>query len=376
MVLREDSGLSEVANTRRSPLHEAHEAAGGRLVDFAGWRLPVQYSGVIDEHLAVRRRAGLFDVSHMGEARIRGAGALPFLQWVTCNDVARLVPGKAHYNGLMTPQGGFVDDLLIYMLDRDDYLLVLNAANTAKDLDWLSGQAGDFEVQVSDESDDWAQLSLQGPRAAAILQGLAGTGTVELAYYHFVRCEVAGIEGIVSRTGYTGEDGFELYLPPQGALEAWNRILDAGRGQGLLPVGLGARDTLRLEARMTLYGNDIDESTTPLEAGLGWIVKPKKGDFLGRERLVQQKQEGLQRKLVGFEMRGRAIARHGYRALIDGEEAGRVTSGSFAPFLEKSIGLVYLPTDRAGIGAEFDVEIRRRVEGARIVATPFYKRER
>lgn len=368
--------LTEAVRARHTPLYAAHEAAGARLVDFAGWRLPVQYRGVIDEHNAVRRHAGLFDVSHMGESRVRGGQALEFLQHVSCNDVSRLVPGRAQYTGLLTPGGGFVDDLLIYMLEPRDYLLVLNAANTVKDLRWLAERAPDFDVTVADESDDWAQLSLQGPESPAILAELAGEAPGRLGYYRFARCEVAGVPAIVSRTGYTGEDGFELYLAPQGAEQVWEALLRAGAGRGLLPVGLGARDTLRLEARMALYGNDIDETTTPLEAGLGWIVKLGKGDFIGREPLARQKTQGVRRRLVGFEMCGRAIARHGYRALIDGGEAGRVTSGSFAPALGKSIGLVYLPTEAAADGTEFEIEIRRRTERARVVPTPFYRRDR
>ena len=360
----------------RTPLHEAHLAAGARLVDFAGWQMPVQYSGVIDEHMAVRTRAGLFDVSHMGQASVSGAEALEFLQRVTCNNVAKLKPGRCHYNALTTPQGTFVDDLLIYMLGEQEYLLVLNAANTAKDLVWLGRHQSEFDVSLSDVSGDWALLALQGPRSLEILQPLAEADPGGLRYYRFARTEVRGVPCIVSRTGYTGEDGFEIYAPPDAADGLWRALLDSGRDHGLAPAGLGARDTLRLEAKMTLYGNDIDDTTTVLEADLGWIVRLDKGEFIGRDVLLRQMEHGADRKLVGFETRGRAVARHGYPALSGGVQVGRVTSGTFAPYLKKNIGLAYLPLALGGIGTEFEVEIRGRREGAVVVETPFYKRPR
>lgn len=368
--------MSAQSTARRTPLYEAHVQAGGRLVDFAGWELPVQYAGLIEEHRAVRNAAGLFDVSHMGEARITGAQALDFLQRVTCNNVARLKPGRAHYTALLTPEGCFVDDLLVYKIAEDDYLLVLNAANTAKDLEWLRRHADDFDARVEDQCDRWAQLALQGPRALSILHRMSEDDFGELPYYGFRFASLGGGNCLVSRTGYTGEDGFEIYCPPDVAVPLWNGLLEAGRDDGLQPTGLGARDTLRLEARMALYGNDIDDTTTALEADLGWIVKFKKGDFVGRDALLRQREAGLERKLVGFEMRGRAIARHGYAAQKDGATVGRVTSGSFAPSLDRRIGLAYLPIDLTSEGTEFEVDVRGRAEPAVVVPTPFYRRDR
>jgi aminomethyltransferase len=361
---------------RRTPLHAAHMAAGARMVEFAGWHMPVQYTGVMDEHVAVRTRAGLFDVSHMGEVLVKGPGALAFLQHATCNDVSRLVPGRIHYNGLMTPNGAFVDDLLIYKIGDDDYFVVVNAANTAKDFAWMRDRAKGFDTEVTDASADWAQIALQGPRALEILKPLTPADLAAMKYYSFVRADVLGVPCVVSRTGYTGEDGFEIYSPPQAAEKIWYALLGQGAPHGLVPIGLGARDTLRLEAKMALYGNDIDATTTAFEADLGWIVKLEKGPFVGSDVLAKQKEVGVRRKLVGFETEGRAVARHGYPAFLDGKPAGIVTSGSFAPFLKKNIGLVYLPAGSWEPGARFEVEIRGRREPAVVVPTPFYKRPR
>jgi aminomethyltransferase len=361
---------------RKTPLHRAHVAAGARMVEFCGWHMPVQYAGVMDEHVAVRTRAGLFDVSHMGEILVRGREALRYLQSVTCNDVAKLVPGRIHYSGLMTPNGAFVDDLLVYKMADDDYFVVVNAANTAKDFAWMRDHARGFDVEVTDASADWAQIALQGPGAVEILKPLAGTDVAPMKYYSFVRAEVDGAPCIVSRTGYTGEDGFEVYSPPGAAERIWYALLGAGAPHGLVPVGLGARDTLRLEAKMALYGNDIDDTTTALEADLGWIVKLEKGPFVGSDVLVRQNGEGIGRKLVGFETEGRAVARHGYPAFVSGRRVGAVTSGSFAPYLKKNIGLVYLPAGSWEPGTRFEVEIRGRREPAVVVPTPFYKRPR
>jgi aminomethyltransferase len=338
------------------------------MVDFAGWHLPVQFAGVIEEHTAVRERVGIFDVSHMGEAAVRGGQALDFLQHVTCNDVARLKPGRAQYTALTTPAGTFVDDLLIYMRAEGDYLLVVNAANTPKDLDWLQTHAASVDVAVEDASARWAQIAVQGPDSSAALQPLVADALAPIKYYRFIETEVAGARCIVSRTGYTGEYGFEVYAPADAAERIWEGLLERAQ-----PVGLGARDTLRLEATLALYGNDIDDSTTVVEAGLGWIVKPAKGAFLGREVLARQLEEGVERKLVGFEMQGRRIARHGYAALHDGAEVGRVTSGTHSPTLGKAIGLAYLPTGLAEPGVEFGVDIRGKSEPAVVVPTPFYK---
>ena len=363
-------------SVKTTPLTDRHRSLGARMVPFAGYEMPVQYAGVIDEHLAVRQRAGLFDVSHMGEARVRGSQALDFLQKLTCNNVAKLKVGRAHYTGLMTPQGCFHDDLLIYRLAEDEFLLVLNAANATKDLSWMRDHLAGFDAELIDESDAWALLALQGPEAVQVLTGLTRADVAATPYYGFTESEVAGRKMIVSRTGYTGEDGFELYLQAGDAAHVWDALLEAGEPAGLQPTGLGARDTLRLEARMALYGNDIDDTTTAYEAGLGWIVKMKKGDFIGRDALLKQREEGLKRTLVGFEMQGRAIARHGYPATSNGEGVGQVTSGSFAPFLERRIGLAYLPLELSEVGTTFDVDIRGRHQPAEVVETPFYSRKK
>ncbi len=359
---------------RHTPFHEAHVNAGAKMVSFAGWHLPVQFSGLIKEHLAVRTRAGLFDVSHMGQAAVRGPQSLDFLQRVTCNDVGRLSPGRVQYNALTKQEGTFVDDLLVYRLAEDGFLLVINAANTAKDLNWLRSHAEEFDVEVEDESDRWAQLAIQGPNAAEALQPVVPRSLREIGYYRFIHVDVDSVPCVVSRTGYTGERGFEIYAPAREAARLWEVLLDTGAAHGLVPVGLGARDTLRLEAKLALYGNDIDETTTVVEADLGWIVKPQKGKFLGRDVLTRQLEEGVSRKLVGFEMLGRRIARHGNPVCVDGRTVDRVTSGSYSPTLKKNIGLAYLPTALCEPRTEFQVEIRGRTEPAVVVPTPFYKR--
>lgn len=359
---------------KRTPLFEACAARGGKMIDFGGWELPVQFSGIIEEHTAVRERAGLFDVSHMGEITVKGTDALALLQKSTCNDVAKLTDGRIHYTGLLYPTGGFVDDILIYREADDSYFVVVNAANADKDFDWLVEQAKGMDVAVVNESAAWAQMALQGPRAEGILQTLTELNLSEIKYYRFARGKVDGIPAIVSRTGYTGEDGFEVYTAPDAAPGIYDRILDAGRDYGVVPVGLGARDTLRLEAKMALYGNDIDADHTPLQADLGWIVKLEKGDFNGREVLLKEKESGVPRILVGFEMVDRGIARHDYPIVEGGEEIGVVTSGTHSPSLKKALGLAYLPPKNAAVGTEFSILIRGRETKARVVPTPFYKR--
>jgi len=346
------------------------------MVEFAGWDMPVQYTGVIDEHMAVRTRAGLFDVSHMGELAVRGPEALAYLQHVTSNDVSRLAPGRIQYSALTTPEGTFVDDLLVHKMGESDYLLVINAGNTPKDVDCLHYHAKGYDVRVEDVSAAWCQIAIQGPRAETILQLVTNAPLAAIKYYGFERAEVAKVACIVARTGYTGEDGFELYGPAEAAETLWHAVLGAGAPHGLVPAGLAARDTLRLEAKMALYGNDIDDTTTVLEADLGWIVKLEKGDFLGRDVLARQKMDGITRKLVGFETEGRAVARHGHLAMQDGVPVGAVTSGTFAPFLKKNIGLAYLPIALTEPGTRFEVEIRGRREPSVVVPTPFYKRVR
>ncbi len=342
------------------------------MVDFGGWEMPVQYRGILEEHRAVRERAGLFDVSHMGEFEFRGRDAQACLQWLTPNDVTRLVDGRCHYSAFLTEAGTFVDDLLVYRRAADSYLVVVNAGNTPKDFQWARAH-GRGEVSLENKSDAYALIAVQGPLSARLLAGVADSDPSDLPYYGFRQMRVLGVSALVSRTGYTGEDGFEIYLPPEAAEPVFRGLLDAGKAEGVEPCGLGARDTLRLEAKMALYGNDIDETVTPWEADLGWIVKMKKGDFLGRAALERQRQEGPPRKLVGFEMIDRGIARHGYPADTPAGH-GLVTSGTHAPTLGKPIGLALLPTAASAVGTEFTVDIRGQGKRARVVETPFYKR--
>ncbi len=362
---------------KRTPLYECHLEAAGRMVPFAGWEMPVQYSGVMEEHKAVRSSVGLFDVSHMGEIEVLGRRALEFIQYVTCNDASKLTAGRAQYTGLMTPRGTFVDDLLVHKIDDEHYLLVVNAANKDKDYAYLCAQVAAFEhVDVTDRSADFAQLAVQGPRALDVLQRLTEVDLASIRYYRFVEGKVGGSAAIVARTGYTGEDGFEVYLAPEAAPGLWRALLDAGAGEGIVPCGLGARDTLRFEASMPLYGNDIDDTTTPLEAGLDWIVKLDKQAFLGREALSRQKAAGIARKLVGFEMRGRGIGRHGYPLWAAGNRTGVVTSGTHSPTFGKALGMGYVPVAYAEPGSEIEVEIRGQRVAAEVVETPFYRRPR
>jgi aminomethyltransferase len=347
------------------------------MVPFGDWEMPVEYGGLISEHLAVREAAGLFDVSHMGEFEIEGEGALAFLQRVTANDVAKLTDGRAQYSALPNPRGCPMDDVILYRRAADRYLMIVNAANIEKDLAWLQSQ-GPSGCEVRDVSDAHALLALQGPESESVLQALTPIDLTQVKFYRFAEGQVNGRDALMARTGYTGEDGFELLVPPDAATPLWKAILEAGADKGLVPAGLGARDTLRLEARMLLYGNDMDETSTLIEAGLGWIVSldEAKGEYNGRTVLAEQKASGAPSKLVGFEVVGRGIARHGYPVFLGEETVGAVTSGSYAPFLRKNIGLCYLPSDRASEGTEFDVEIRGRRVSARVVPTPFYKRTR
>lgn len=360
-----------------TPLHARHQAAGARMTAFGGWDMPVHYSGIAEEHRAVRSAAGLFDVSHMGEVEIAGDDALAAVQRISCNDAGKLAPGRAQYSALTTPEGTVVDDLLVYQLAAGHYLLVINAANIAKDLAWIRRQiqpAGDA-VAVN-ASGRYALIALQGPRAAAILQTLTAVELDGIEYYTFATGEVAGVRATISRTGYTGEDGFELYVPPGQAETVWSALLDVGGASGLRPAGLGARDTLRLEAGLRLYGNDMDETTTLLEAGLGWTIGWDKESFIGREALAAQKQRGLQRKLVGFEMLEPGIARHGHAVHAGADRIGRVTSGTRTPHLEKSVGMAYVPVELAARDTELSIDVRGRRLRARVVRMPFYRRSR
>ena len=359
-----------MAELRRTPLYGEHKSLGARLVDFAGWEMPVQYEGIKAEHNAVRNHAGLFDVSHMGEAVFRGPGAEEAVQRLVTRDISRLEEGQAGYSAVCYESGGTVDDVIVYRRP-DDFLVVVNASNREKDLEHFRSNTQDLDVEVADESDDWALLALQGPEAADLLQNLTGANLPDLRPFRFVEGEVAGAKTLVSRTGYTGEDGFELYVSPDDAPRVWRELLEAGA----TPAGLGARDTLRLEAGMCLYGNELDPETTPLEAGIGFAVHlDKEREFIGQEALRREKEEGLRKKLVGFEVEGRGIARHDYPVRVEeGEIVGHVTSGTLSPTLGKAIGLALVSP---GIEDRFEVVIRERPVDAHTVQLPFYKREK
>ncbi|HEX8844484.1 MAG TPA: glycine cleavage system aminomethyltransferase GcvT [Pyrinomonadaceae bacterium] len=372
--------MSAAPALKQTPLNGAHRRMGGRMVDFGGWDMPVQYpAGTVEEHLRTRTRAGLFDVSHMGEIDVRGPDAIAFINRLTSNDVTKLVDGQAQYSALTTPEGTVIDDLLVYRFGPERLLLVVNASTTEKDWEWVKSHHEGESVELRNVSADYCQLALQGPDALRILQTLTTTPLEEIKYYHFSEGEVDGVPAIISRTGYTGEDGFEVYAAAEKAEQLWDRILDVGKTgtpEGVLPCGLAARNTLRLEAGMSLYGHEINEETTLLEANLGWICKLNKGDFIGREPLARQKEEGVRQRLVGFEMTERGIARDDQEVLINGERVGRVTSGSPAPYLKKNIGMAYVPAEFANEGQQIQVDVRGRAVGAQIVKTPFYKREK
>ena len=363
------------AELRKTPLNARHRASNGRMVPFAGWDMPVEYAGIVTEHMAVRTRAGVFDVSHMGEIEVAGKDALAAVQRISCNDASLLQVGQAQYSGLLTPEGTFLDDMIVYRMAPNHFMLVVNASNVTKDFAWISEQvkvAG--EVAAIDSSSRYALIAIQGPASRDVLQPLTGVDLGEIRPYWFAYGEVANARATISRTGYTGEDGFEIFVPPNMADKVWMALLESGRSADVMPVGLVARDTLRLEASMRLYGNDIDETTTVLEAGLGWTVGWAKEAFIGHEPLREQKANGVARKLVGFEMTERGIARHGHPVVRGGKPVGVVTSGTQTPFLKKSIGMAYVPVDLTVPGSEIDIDIRGRVSKARVVPMPFYKR--
>ncbi len=359
---------------RRTPFHDFHVRAGGRLVDFAGFEMPLQFTGIVKEHRAVRESVGLFDVSHMGEVEIRGPAALDLTQQLITNDAAKLGDGQALYSPMCLPTGGIVLDVLVYRLGAERFLFVVNAANVAKDLAWMAEHARP-DTEVVDRSDEFGQLALQGRHAQSILSTITDIDLDPLAFYHFAEGTVAGVPALVSRTGYTGEDGFEIYMASDDGAPIWEALMEAGEPRGLAPVGLGARDTLRLEMKMALYGNDITEETTPLEAALGWVVKLDKGDFIGREALLAQKERGLTRRLVAFELTDKGVPRHGYPVLIDGEVAGEVTSGAMSPSLGVPIGLAYVPKGYWKSGRTFSVDVRGKAKNAVVVKPPFYHRD-
>lgn len=367
----------DTPSLKRTPLYEQHLALGAKLVEFGGWEMPLQYSSITDEHRAVRTRAGLFDVSHMGEFKIEGPGTLAFLQYLVPNDISRLAIHQALYTQLCLPNGGTIDDLLIYRLADMHYMLVVNAANINKDFAWVEGQAKHFkDVHVFDQSDATALLALQGPVAQTIAQPLTDVDLHSIRYYHFAPGTVAGVNCIISRTGYTGEDGFEFYCAPVDVSKLWTELLNAGKDQGLLPAGLGARDTLRLEAAYCLYGHELDEHTNPLEANLGWTVKLQKGDFIGREVMLQVKEQGPKRKLVGVELVERGVPRGGYPIYENDQRIGSLTSGGPGLTVNKNIGMGYVEAAHAVVGHPIQIDIRGRRTAAQIVALPFYKREK
>jgi aminomethyltransferase len=365
--------MNDATRPRRTPLYDAHLRAGARMVPFAGWEMPVQYEGVIEEHRAVRSAAGLFDVSHMGEFRLTGPGAESFLQRLTPNDVSQLQPGRAHYSALLNERGTYLDDILVYRFGQQDYQLVVNAGNIPTDFAWVAAQPHP-EVDLRDVSDDYALLALQGPLAPAILARITDADLGAMRYYRFAEARVDGRPAIVSRTGYTGEDGFEIFLEPGDGDPVWQALLEAGARDGLRPAGLGARDTLRLEAGMPLYGHEIDDTTTPFEAGLEWVVKLDKGDFIGRRALVEVAAAVPGRRLVGFEVTGRGIARQGCAVKVGSEAVGIVTSGTWSPTFEKALGMAYVPASLAAAGTSLALDVRGKLVEARVVALPFYRR--
>ena len=359
---------------KKTALNGNHRRMGARMVEFAGWEMPVFYTGIIEEHNAVRTKVGLFDVSHMGEIEVRGKDSLPLLQKLTPNDVSQLVPGKIQYSALLYPEGTFVDDLLVYCISETHYLLCVNAINTEKDYHWIADHL-EGEAVAEERTFSYTQLALQGRKAIDVLQPITDIDLSRIRYYQFDWGKVDGVEAIISRTGYTGEDGFEIYIDPADSVQVWEKLLSVGEEEVIVPVGLGARDTLRLEAKMALYGNDIDHTTTSLEADLEWIVKLEKGDFIGREALLKQKAEGIRRKLVGFELKERGIARKGCPVWVGDKMVGKVTSGTFAPYLKKSIGLTYLPVEHSSVESNFQVEVHGKKLLAEVVPTPFYKKD-
>lgn len=359
----------------RTPLFDEHRALGAKMIDFGGWEMPVQYSGILDEHQAIRQRVGLFDVSHMGEIEITGKEALQLVNWVSTNDASRLVDGQAQYSALLYEHGGFVDDILVHRVNEQHYFLCVNASNQDKDYAHIAAQ-NRFQAEVRLSSPDYVQIAVQGPKALALVQSICERDLSGIRYYHFVDDAVAGVPARIARTGYTGEDGFELYVAPSEGPSLWRLLLEKGRDYGVLPCGLGARNTLRLEASMALYGHEIDATILPPEAGLNWIVKPAKGDFVGRDPVVALQQSGVRRKLCGFEMAGRGIGRDGYSVLVDGKAAGWVTSGGPAPALGKNVGHCYLPVESSAEGTPIQVLVRNQPVDAVVVKTPFYKREK
>jgi aminomethyltransferase len=365
--------MTPATELKRTPLFNVHSASKAKMVDFGGWNMPVQYSSILEEHSAVRQAAGIFDVSHMGEIDVRGPEAGELVDYVTTNHAAKLLPGQAHYSALLYEHGGFVDDILVHKVADDHFFLCVNSSNQEKDFEHIA-KRNRFRAQVDFTSDHYAQLAIQGPKALPTLQKLTDTDLAKIKYYWFEDGFVSGTPARIARTGYTGEDGFEIYIAPAEAARIWREILEAGKEVGIRPCGLGARNTLRLEAKMALYGHELTSSINPYEADLGWIVKMEKGDFVGRSALEKARAAGITRKLAGFVMKGRGIGRDGYEISIAGQPAGWVTSGGPSPTLNKNIGLCYLPVDKAVPGVVIEILVRNAPVEAETVPTPFYKR--
>ncbi len=353
-------------------MYSVHKEAGARFIPFAGWEMPVQFSGIIKEHIAVRSSAGLFDLNHMGEIEVIGDGAEDFLQYIITNDLNAIGDGDAQYTVMCNEDGGTVDDLLVYRINRERYMLCVNAVNTEKDYLWMVKNSKG-KVQITDKTADYALLALQGPHSKAALQPSVKGDMDGLKRFGFILEEMNGAEAMISRTGYTGEDGFEIFLPSDKCSALWKELLAAGSEYGIKPVGLGARDTLRLEMGYPLYGNELSQDTDPLEAGLGWVVKMDKGHFMGRDALLSLKEQGTVRRLVGLEMIDRGIARHGHRIFSDGKDVGYITSGTMSPSLKVSIAMGYVSSEMAKEGTVLEVDIRGRLCSARVVKRPFYK---
>lgn len=362
---------------KRTPLFDEYEKYGGKTIDFGGWELPVQFSSIKEEHNAVRNRAGLFDVSHMGEILVTGPDALDFLQNLLSNDISKIAVGQAQYNAMCYEDGGVVDDLLTYKLADNHYLLCVNASNIEKDYDWMMENQNQFDVIIDNQSDAFAQIAIQGPLAEEVLQSLTPTDLSKIKYFRFQEdVEIAGQKALVSRSGYTGEDGFELYGTPSAIKALWGNILEAGKDKGVVPAGLGCRDTLRFEAGLPLYGQELSAKISPLEAGIGFAVKLNKGDFLGRDALVAHKENGLPRKIIGIEMIDKGIPRHGYKVFKDGQEIGEVTTGTQLPSSKRNVGNALIDSQFTTIGTELEIEIRGKHLKVVTVETPFYKRSK
>lgn len=362
----DESKLKETA------LYDVHKSLGAKIIPFAGFLMPVQYKGIIAEHRRVRTTVGIFDVSHMGEFEFRGADAQKFLNWITINNVARLEVGQVQYSAMCYPDGGIVDDLLVYRF-QDRYFMVVNAANLAKDRDWVQEHLLPKGLEFTDISDDTTLLAVQGPYSAHLLKDITSPGITSLEYYHFFEGKVAGVDAMISRTGYTGELGYEIYVDRSHSESLWKALFPAGKPYDVEPIGLGARDTLRLEMKYCLYGNDIDAATNPLEADLGWITKLKKGDFIGRDAILKARESGLNRKLIGYEVLSKVIPRHGYPIYKGDKPVGITTSGNYSAMLGRGIGMGYVPIQLAEVGTELQLSLRGSFHTIRVVETPFYR---